>query len=144
MCEADENGYYNEILPLYAGAVQCDLCKGSLVGSVGIEYSGGIVIVTFKLFVEFSLEGVHIYIGGSEDGDKLPSKKEGVYTVAPGRYGCSDQTVNEDYCIVSPSDISYSFQATFAGISTRFYVIAHAVVAGSSENFLSARSGDEC
>jgi hypothetical protein len=142
MCEADEDGYYSETLPLYAGAAQCELCKGSLVGSVDIEYSGGVVTVTYKVFDEFLLEGVHIYVGGPEDGDKLPSIN-GVYTVAPGQYGCSDDTVNEDYCMVSPSDISYSFQATFEGISTRFYVIAHAVVAGSSEDF-SARIDDEC
>ncbi|MEM2094020.1 MAG: hypothetical protein QXI32_01830 [Candidatus Bathyarchaeia archaeon] len=88
---------------VYAGAGQCDITKGMLVGTVEVTYSGGTVTVNFDLgsndVADFTLEEFHVYAGY-----KLFPTFKGKPTVAPGQY-----TVG-------------------TGLSGPIYVIVHAVV----------------
>jgi hypothetical protein len=136
-------GGFTETLLLYAGAAQCDLCKGALVGNVIIEYSDtledifrdtrGDLTVRYTLFEGFVLNEVHIHVDGPDNKDKVPLV-DGSYTVAPGQFGCG--THKADSCSVSEST-DYVFEATFKDVPAAFYVIAHAVVAGTSVAFSS-------
>jgi hypothetical protein len=141
--EFDNVGVYNASLSMYAGAAQCDLCRGSVVGNVDIVYSGGNLTVRYTVFDEFLLNEVHIHVDGPANVNKVPSI-DGVYTVAPGQFGCgTHRTDDEDYCIVSPRNTDSVFEARFEDVPETFYVIAHAVVAGSSQAF-SDNKGNEC
>ena len=139
----DNPGTQAASLKVYAGAADCDLCKGSFVGNFDIVYSGGNLTVKYTLFDEFSLDEVHLHVAGPDNVDKVPSI-DGVYTVAPGNFGCgTHHTDDEDYCIVSPSNTDSVFEARFGDVPETFYVIAHAMVAGSSKAFANNK-GDEC
>jgi len=87
---------------LYAGAAQCNLDKGLLVGSVTVVYDGpsGNVTVTFHVDAPFILDETHVYAGYG----MFPLLR-GKPTVAPGQY---------------------KIQGPFNG--NPIYVIAHAVV----------------
>jgi hypothetical protein len=125
---AEEEDYLGT-LPLYAGAAQCDPCRGYYVGDVGIDYDSvsDNLIVTYALKAGFSLIHAHIHVGQ----DIVPYDN-GSPTVAPGLYGCG--THKQDTCTVSVSPV-YDFEATFTNVTAPFYVIAHAEVGGSSETF---------
>lgn len=88
--------------PLYAGAAQCDLSKGILVGSVTVVYDGpsGNVTATFNVDGPFILDETHVYAGYG----MFPLLR-GKPTVAPGQY---------------------RIQGPFDG--SPIFVIAHAVV----------------
>jgi hypothetical protein len=130
MCVTDDEGLYLETLPMYAGAAQCDICRGAFVGNVTIDYSGGgNLTVRYSVFDVFFLNEVHIHVDGR---DKVPFVGSS-YTVAPGQYGCGTHT--DDACSVSVNNTDYVFEATFTDVPATFYVIAHAVVAGSSLTF---------
>jgi len=88
--------------PVYAGAGQCDPEKGTLVGSVTANYSGGTVQFTYNFLSGFSTNETHFYAGY----DSVPKDKKGKSTVAPGQY-----TIG-------------------TGLSGPIYIIAHAVVCG--------------
>jgi hypothetical protein len=136
------SGIHYATLPMYAGAAQCDLCKGSFVGNVDLVFSASTLIVTYQVLDKFLMEGVHLHVGGSNE-EKVPSVND-VYTVAPGQYGCGTHTDNEDYCVVSSSTNTKSvFQAMFVGVPETFYIIAHATVSGTSDAFSDSK-GDEC
>lgn len=134
-------GGFTETLLLHAGAAQCDLCKGALVGNVIIEYSDtSDVTVRYTLFPGFVLNEVHTHVDGPFNEDKVPFV-DGSYTVAPGQFGCG--THKADSCSVSKST-DYVFEATFTDVPPNFYVIAHAVVAGSSLAFSSNNIFVDC
>jgi len=67
--------------PLYAGAGQCDISKGTLVGHVDVSYVGGTITIDYVLDTGFTLDEKHVWIGN----DKLP-KKNGIYQNAPGKF----------------------------------------------------------
>lgn len=67
--------------PLYAGAGQCDISKGTLVGHVDVSYIGGTITIDYVLDTGFTLDEKHVWIGN----DKLP-KKNGIYQNAPGKF----------------------------------------------------------
>lgn len=67
--------------PLYAGAGQCDISKGTLVGHVDVSYIDGTITIDYVLDDGFSLDEKHVWIGG----DKLPMKR-GIYQTAPGKF----------------------------------------------------------
>jgi hypothetical protein len=105
-------GWTNQITPgtytwpLWAAAGQCDTGKGTLVGSVTVEYAVGKVSVTYNVEKPYYVTETHTYAGT----DKYPQVKQGrltVSTVAPG-----------SYYIKVPAD------------GKPIYVIAHAVVCG--------------
>ncbi|HEY9113944.1 MAG TPA: hypothetical protein VIN10_04545, partial [Bacteroidales bacterium] len=108
-------GTYN--FDIYAAAGQCELTKGTLVGSLNVDYqSNGNVVVTYNMNSGFKLSQVHIYVGNA----RLP-QKNGNFTVAPGQYPWVDDNLN----MLS----TYSY--TFTGMSGNVYVVAHAVVCGA-------------
>lgn len=95
--------------PLWAGAGQCDTSKGTLVGTVTVDYGAdGKVSVTYNVPPNI-LENTHVYAGY----DPFPKDRKGNPTVAPGQY------TNE---------------GPFDG-TTEVYVIAHAVVRIPDPNF---------
>jgi hypothetical protein len=94
---------------IYAGAGQCDISKGTLVGTLDVFYSGGTCTVTYNIDPDFTLDETHLYVGN----DMLAKDKKGNYTTAPGQFPFSGET---------------SF--TIDGLSGDIYVVAHSVVCG--------------
>jgi hypothetical protein len=74
-------GTYN--WPIYAGAGQCDISKGTLVGNLNVVYSGGTVTITYQLNPGYTLDETHVWIG--TNGNKLPWKN-GKWETAPGQF----------------------------------------------------------
>jgi len=95
--------------PLIAGAGQCDLDKGTVVGSVAVKYNNetGMVKVEYTIYDGWKILETHLYVGGTP----YPLGNNGKPTVAPGKYPYSGQLVYE---VPAPKP---------------FYYIAHAVVA---------------
>ena len=81
-------GWTNPIGPgqhtfdLWAGAGQCDTSKGTLVGTVDVNYDGTNVTVTYNLDPGFTLEETHVFAGL----EPLPRLRNGRQTTAPGQY----------------------------------------------------------
>jgi hypothetical protein len=107
---------------IYAGAGQCDLSKGTLVGFLTVDYDGSTANVTFTMDgtnpdtgLAYNMVETHLYIGS----EILP-RNNGEFTVAPGQY----PTIHDDLANV----ISDSY--TSSGLSGDIYVVAHATVAG--------------
>ncbi|TBN06472.1 hypothetical protein EYD45_00905 [Hyunsoonleella flava] len=80
---------------VYAGAGQCDVSKGSLVGTVTVNYSDGNVDVTYNIDDGYVLKETHVYAGN----DKYPANKKGKPTVAPGKYTIQDNLTGNIYVI---------------------------------------------
>lgn len=99
---------------IYAGAGQCDLTKGTNVGTLTVNYSGSTATVTYNMSGPYVMDETHVYVGS----EILP-RKNGDFTVAPGQYG------NIKDLTTATTD-SY----TITGLSGDIYVIAHAVVCG--------------
>jgi len=108
-----ENGFNNwgwtnpfeegdsQFMPLYAGAGQCDISRGTLVGTVEISYNGGFTY-EYHLDAGFSLEEYHIYAGST----MFPQQQRGggrnaryVDTVAPGQYYIEDDLEGDIWVI---------------------------------------------
>ena len=106
-----EEGEY--ILDLYAGAGQCDLSKGTNVGTVTLNYSGTTATVTYTISGGYAMSEAHVYIGC----DMYPNIN-GTPTVAPGQYTYNGGTL----------DHVYNYEVEFTNVSAPFYFIAHAVV----------------
>ena len=110
---SNETGQSSYTLDIYSGAGQCDLTKGTDLGSVTITYNDDRT-VTFDYNLEgFLLSQAHVYIGS----DPYPIKNNGKATVAPGKYTHTDSGFDpvEDYSVSIP------FQ------DRQFYVIVHGV-----------------
>lgn len=101
---------------IYAGAGQCDLSKGTLVGTLSVDYDGSTATVTYEVASPYGLAETHLYIGS----DILASDGGGDFTVAPGQY----PTIHDE--LTSVSSDSY----TIGGLSGDIYVVAHATVDG--------------
>ncbi|MCG9970081.1 T9SS type A sorting domain-containing protein, partial [Christiangramia crocea] len=116
---------YTFSMDLYAAAGQCDINKGTLVGSVDVTYTGdeegGTVSVSYNMLPGYWLGGVHVYVGQEPYMWRQQGNKEGEYTVAPGQYPFNSDNAGE-----------YTYLETIEPISvegvTGFYVIAHADV----------------
>ena len=93
---------------IYAGAGQCDLSKGTLVGTAEVNYSGGTVSVDYDINDGFGINEVHTYAGK----DPVPSNpnNNNKPTVAPGQY-----TIG-------------------TGLSEEINVILHSVICGDYED----------
>ena len=76
----------NKVLDVYAGAGQCDLAKGTNVGTAEISFSGNVMDIYFDLIDDHVVTEAHIYAGV----DMYPVFKNGKHkneeTVAPGQY----------------------------------------------------------
>ncbi|QCW99691.1 hypothetical protein FGM00_06105 [Aggregatimonas sangjinii] len=86
-----EGNYSYEI---YAGAGQCDIGKGALVGSVDVSYSNGEVIVAYNIDPNYTVSETHTYVGY----DMFPTKN-GRPTVAPGQYTVAQNLSGDIYVI---------------------------------------------
>jgi len=99
---------------LWAGAGQCDLSNGTLVGNVVIEYYGCSATVTYNTLPGYELDETHLYIGNR----KIPRKNNGKPTVAPGKYPYKHEGL----------DGATTDTYTVYGIYGQKNIIAHAVV----------------
>ncbi|WP_340113596.1 HYR-like domain-containing protein [Maribellus mangrovi] len=84
---ADGDSTYT--LDVYAGAGQCDLSKGTYVGTVDLSFAFGgtnTMFVDFDLLEGYVLTEAHIYAGTPMYPQKKNGKHKGEYTVAPGQY----------------------------------------------------------
>ena len=102
---------------LYAGAGQCDLTKGTLMGTVTVTYSGSTVTVAYATTNGWWMTESHLYVGSA----KYPQFKQGknmVDTVAPGQY----PYIHGELAEVTADTYSVG---PFSG---SIYVIAHAGV----------------
>ncbi len=105
-------GSYN--YPIYAGAGQNDLSKGTHVGTLVVSYTcppfgGCLMSVTYDMFGGFELNATHLYVGS----DHLQS-------IAPGSYGNIHENLNgatQDNFVLNLSGGAYN-------------IVAHGVVCG--------------
>ncbi len=102
---------------VYAGAGQSDITKGTLVGSLTVDYDGTNAHVTYHIDAPYYMEENHLYVGS----DILPRDVNGQYTVAPGQYPTIHDTLpagaqRDDYFV--------------SGLSGNVHVVAHATVCG--------------
>jgi hypothetical protein len=111
-----DTGEYS--FPIYAGAGQCDLTKGTHVGNLEVIYTAetGLVQVLHVMLPGFSMNEMHLYAGS----DILPTNG-GQDTVAPGQY----PVVEED---MPAAGWTWSWTADFVGDGGAIYLVAHAVV----------------
>ncbi len=106
---------------IYAGAGQCDLSKGTLVGKLTIVYADGKFTATYKMTElsdytgkTYTMSETHLYVGNQPYPKKGPN-----YTVAPGQYGNKQEHNNVT---------EYTYEVS--GLSGDIYFIAHSVVSG--------------
>ena len=103
------------ILAIYAGAGQCDIGKGTLVGYLEVSPTSdpSVLEVTYNAFESFLFSQFHLYVGS----EILPLAKKGGYTVAPGQYP-----------IVEEIDGTASSQTYLVNVPAGdLYLVAHAV-----------------
>lgn len=100
------------IFDIYAGAAQCNLTKGTLVGHLTIDYTGSTAYILYTMDAGWVMQNTHLYVGSA----MLPMK-DGVPTVAPGQYPYKHTGID-----------ATSDPYTVTGLSGDIYVIAHADV----------------
>jgi len=98
--------------PIYAGAGQNDITKGTEVGTLTVDYDGATVVVTYTMHPGYTLDETHLYVGTSDIG-----------TIAPGQYG-------HTHDLTDASSDSFSVGG-FNG--EPIYVVAHGVSCGDDE-----------
>ena len=81
--EIPEHGEYS--YDFYAGAGQCEITKGTQIGTVDVVYSAEGVEVTYNAFPGYTIDDIHTYAGTA----MFPTKN-GADTVAPGQYTIQD------------------------------------------------------
>ena len=123
-----QGGEYN--FDLYAGAGQCDLEKGTLVGLLTISYDEitGSAEIEFEMNEGYFLSETHLYIGN----EPYPTDNNGNYTVAPGQFPFQHQL-----------DDVESDSYTINDLSGEIYVIAHGVVCNDDNNSDDDNGGDD-
>ena len=72
--------------PIYAGAGQCDISKGTEVGNLHVVYASGTVTITYQMFpgYEQQLSDTHVWVGTGTN--LLPKKNNGKWDSAPGQF----------------------------------------------------------
>ncbi len=94
-------------LDLYAGAAQCNLSKGTKVGTVTVVYDGSRATVTYTPNAGYSFLETHVWIGK----DKLPKNKAGKYIAAPGRFPYKDGatvTITAPFWVAAHAKVGFS------------------------------------
>ena len=81
---------------VYAAAGQCDISKGTLVGTVNVSYAGGEISVEYNIDSAYSISEEHTYAGAGP----IPVDGDGKPTVAPGQYYIEDNLSGEIYVIL--------------------------------------------
>lgn len=110
------NGTYDEgtyTMDIYAAAGQCDITKGTKVGTLTMVYSAGTAVVTYNIAASYTLEESHVYVGTNP----IYADKKGNLTVAPG----------------SAPFKGSSSTYTITGLTGPVYLIAHATVDGFTD-----------
>jgi hypothetical protein len=79
---------------IYAGAGQCDIDKGELVGTVDVSYVAGSVSVVYNIDPAYTVSETHTYAGST-----MFPLKDGEPTVAPGQYYIEDNLSGDIYVI---------------------------------------------
>lgn len=107
---------------IYAGAGQSNISKGTLVGTLTVNYDTvllGSAIVTFDIDEgsPYYMEENHLYVGN----EILPRDVNGEFTVAPGQY----PTIHDTLAAGTKKD-TYVVN----GLSGDIHVVAHATVCG--------------
>jgi len=82
---------------LWAGAGQCDTSKGTLVGSVTVNYDGTNVTYNYNVVAPYLLDETHFYAGLAQ----YPTDKKGNPTVAPGQYTNNNPFNGEDVFVIA-------------------------------------------
>jgi len=100
---------------IYAGAGQCDINKGTLVGWLDVHYHDSTAIVVYSMKPGFTMDETHLYVGS----EILPRNKKGEYTVAPGQYPSIHDPISTEVD-----------KYVITGLSGPIYIVAHAVVCG--------------
>ncbi|MDC6385705.1 hypothetical protein D2V93_09105 [Flagellimonas taeanensis] len=93
-----------ETYEIYAGAGQCDISKGTLVGTVDVSYVGGNVTVTYNIDEAFTVSETHTYAGNA----MFPVDKKGKPTVAPGQFSIQTNLSGEIY-VIAHADVCGQF-----------------------------------
>lgn len=106
---------------IWAGAGQCDLTKGTKVGTLEFVYAAGTARVSFAMHPGFAMSATHLYVG-SQPLPYTIDRRTGAlaYTVAPGQYG-------NQHALTAASSDSY----VLTGLSGSVYMVAHAVVSSA-------------
>ena len=126
---SEETGQSTYTMDIYAGAGQCDLSKGTDVGSVAVSMNED-NSVTFTYELEgFLLNESHIYLGTNP----YPIGNNGSETVAPGQYTFtnSDTEGVSNYSVTLPAD------------ALLLYVIIHGVTAAEDCDEGNCEDSDE-
>ncbi len=118
------NGAYNAgnyTLQMWAGAGQCNLSNGTIVGSLNVNYDGETAVVTYtpagidpETNMPYFFEEMHLYVGNA----MFPTHN-GSFTIAPGQYPYHGN-----------GDGSNPYTFTVNNLSGPIYVIAHAQSCG--------------
>ena len=109
---------------LYAGAGQNILSKGTVVGTVSVNYTGDCVYVTYSVDEGYYLGETHLWVGN----DWLPEVTRGrrtVYTDAPGQF---PHGVDYGFDAADPGTWETEWSWSGCGFSGQIYVAAHGVV----------------
>ncbi|MDL1979438.1 MAG: hypothetical protein LWX52_15350 [Deltaproteobacteria bacterium] len=103
---------------IYAGAGQSDITKGTLVGTLTVDYNESTATVTFNMTPGsgYYMDENHLYVGN----EILARDVNNEFTVAPGQYPTIHDELN------SATSDSYIIE----GLSGDIYVVAHATVCG--------------
>ncbi|MCL2726361.1 MAG: hypothetical protein FWD69_18220 [Polyangiaceae bacterium] len=97
----------NLTMDLWAGAGQCVLDKGTLVGTVLVKRVGSEIVISATAKAGDGLASLDVYYGP----DLAPKNGSGAYTSAPGQYPCH----------IGPNDA-----CSFPALDGDGYVIVHA------------------
>lgn len=106
--------------PIYAGAGQCDITKGTLVGNLHVVYALPVPPATTRTAtITFNMGGnVHLYTTHLYVGNLILPKKNNKWTTAPGQFPYKHENLN------GVNSDSYSI----TGLSGTIYIAAHADV----------------
>ncbi len=108
-------GQGNYEFDIYAGAGQSDITKGTIVGTLFLDYNGTTATVTYSMDAGYTLNETHLWVGN----EILARDVNDDYTVAPGQYpfihGDLGALTNDAFIVATSGDI---------------YIVAHAVVCG--------------
>lgn len=94
--------------PIYAGAGQCDITKGTLVGTLHIVYEPPTATIKYNMAQGVSLNGTHVSV--FMDPKMLPVNKKGKYITAPGQFPYTGNPI------------------TVSGLSGNIWIAAHSDV----------------
>lgn len=107
---------------LWAGAAHCETYRGTLVGTVTVNYEGSTATVTYNMIGDFVLGETHLYVGS----EPMPRDNNGHFTSAKGQFG----NIHDPSCEVAGEQVlagcvDDSYEIT--ELSGDIYIVAHAV-----------------